>query len=220
MPEPTTVALFGTGMGALLIQFARRQYRRGKDLFDRTVGAILLVMFAPVIGVLALLVKVTSRGPAFYRQERVGQNGRTFTIIKLRTMRTDAEAATGPVWAMKKDSRVTPVGAILRRTHLDELPQLWNVVRGEMSLVGPRPERPYFVQHLREVIPGYEARLAVKPGITGLAQVRAGYDHELRDVRRKLKLDLLYIRRMCWWVDFSILARTLAKLTGYGGKGG
>jgi lipopolysaccharide/colanic/teichoic acid biosynthesis glycosyltransferase len=168
------------------------------------------------------LVKVTSRGPAFYRQERVGLNQKVFRIIKLRTMRADAEKETGPVWAAERDPRVTPlVGAHLRRMHLDELPQLWNVVRGEMSLVGPRPERPVFVAELihNERLPGYERRLTVKPGITGLAQVRNGYDHSLHDVRRKLKLDLIYARRMCWWVDFTILVKTLGRLLAINRKG-
>jgi lipopolysaccharide/colanic/teichoic acid biosynthesis glycosyltransferase len=135
-------------------------------------------------------------------------------------MRSDAETKSGPVWADAKDSRVTPVGGFLRRSHLDELPQLVNVVRGEMSLVGPRPERPYFVEQLRKSIPGYEQRLTIKPGITGLAQVRAGYDHALRDVRRKVKLDIMYAKRMCWWVDFVIIVRTIGKFADSGERRG
>ena len=214
MPEPATMALLGTGCGALIVQYMRRKYPVGKMVFDRAIGGMMLAAFGPLIGVLAMLVRLTSRGPAFYRQERVGKNGKQFIMVKLRTMRVDAEDRSGPIWAGEHDNRVTPVGDLLRKMHLDELPQLWNVVRGEMSLVGPRPERPYFVERLRQTVPGYERRLQVKPGITGLAQVRAGYDHELRDVRRKVKLDQMYIHRMCWWVDFVILTRTLRKFVG------
>jgi lipopolysaccharide/colanic/teichoic acid biosynthesis glycosyltransferase len=143
----------------------------------------------------------------------VGKDHREFTLYKLRTMRVGAESATGPVWAQgDNDPRVTAIGRLLRRTHLDELPQLVNVLKGEMSLVGPRPERPYFVKQLMQQIPDYERRLSVKPGITGLAQVRAGADRNIRDVKRKVKLDCLYIRRMCWWVDFVILFNTVRKV--------
>jgi len=220
MPEPATLTLLGTGFTAMGVRYVRTKYRSMKPKFDRVVGLALLGAFAPVIGLCALLVKLTSRGPAFYKQERVGERGRTFDIIKLRTMRCDAEKDSGPVWADEKDPRVTLLGGLLRRTHLDELPQLVNVVRGEMSLVGPRPERPYFVQQLRERIPGYDQRLTVKPGITGLAQVRAGYDHAVRDVRRKVKLDVMYVQRMCWWVDFIIIVRTMGKFVDLGERRG
>ena len=182
---------------------------------DWVVALVLLIACAPLIALCALLIRLTSKGPAFYTQERVGLNGRTFTLYKLRTMRVGAEAQTGPVWAQgNNDPRVTPIGHLLRRAHLDELPQLLNVLRGDMSLVGPRPERPYFVSQLERQIPDYGRRLSVKPGITGLAQIRAGADRNIRDVRRKVKLDCLYIRRMCWWVDFMILVDTLRKVCG------
>ena len=212
MPEPTSLALMGVGSAGLVVCFFQQQYDRAKTCLDFVLGFVLLVVMAPVIGVCALLVKLTSRGPTFYCQRRLGLHGKPFTLIKLRTMYEDAERKTGPVWARgKRDPRVTPVGAVLRTTHLDELPQLINVLRGQMSLIGPRPERPHFVSKFREVIPEYDKRMSVKPGITGLAQVRAGYDHNLRDVKRKVKLDLVYIRRMCWWVDLLIAARTLKK---------
>lgn len=199
----------------MFVRYFRRKYAQAKPHFDRVVALLLMALFAPVIAFCALLVKLTSRGPAFYSQERVGENGRVFKIIKLRTMRIDAETDTGPVWSTgESDSRVTPMGHFLRASHLDEVPQLINVLRGEMSLVGPRPERPHFVSKLSESVPGYEERLKIKPGITGLAQVRAGYDHTLRDVRKKVKLDVMYMRRMCWWVDFVIIARTMRKFVG------
>ena len=124
-------------------------------------------------------------------------------------MKVDAEKDTGPVWAAANDNRITPVGGFLRKMHIDELPQLFNIVRGEMSLIGPRPERPVFVEKFKEEIPNYEQRLAVKPGITGLAQVWHRYDETIEDVKKKLRYDLLYIRRMCFWADFSILLRTV-----------
>lgn len=213
MPEPASIALLGMGSVGLAVRFARVQYHRAKDVLDRVAGAMLMIVSAPVMAFCAAAVKLTSRGPALYRQARVGLNGREFMLYKLRTMYQDAEAHSGPVWACgKADPRVTPVGRLLRRTHLDELPQLFNVIKGEMSLIGPRPERPHFVAQFREEIPEYDKRLSVKPGITGLAQVRAGYDRTLRDVRRKVKLDLMYIRRMCWWVDFLIFFGTFGRI--------
>jgi len=215
MPEPATMTLLGTGFAAMAVQYLRRKYHSVKPWFDRCVAAVLLVIFAPVFGICALLIKLTSRGPVLYKQERVGEKGQIFEILKLRTMHVNAEKCTGPMWSPgDNDPRVTTFGRFLRRSHLDELPQLVNVLRGEMSLVGPRPERPYFVEQLRKVVPDYEKRLAVKPGITGLAQVRSGYDRTIRDVRRKVKLDSMYIRRMCWWVDFVVMARTFRKFVG------
>ncbi len=186
----------------------REHLRRATELVLVLVG---LFVAAPVIMLLGIIVRLTSRGPALYTQERVGKGGKVFRIYKLRTMRTDAEA-DGPVWAKEADPRVTPVGKFLRKTHLDELPQLWNVLRGDMSLVGPRPERPCFVEKLRANVPLYAARLAVKPGITGLAQVKHGYDRTIEDVQVKLGYDLEYIKRACLLLDLHILALTAAKI--------
>ncbi len=220
MPEPASIALVGTGFAGLIIRFVQKQYVIAKRYVDLIGASVLFLLFAPVIGVCALLVKLTSEGPAFYLQERVGLHGRRFKLIKLRTMRQNAEAETGPVWALGEDDpRVTPLGRFLRATHLDELPQLINVLKGDMSLVGPRPERPYFVDQLKGQVHDYERRLTVKPGITGLAQIRADADQTLRDVRRKVKLDCLYIHRMCWWVDVVILFGTLGKVFGLQRKG-
>jgi lipopolysaccharide/colanic/teichoic acid biosynthesis glycosyltransferase len=213
MPEPASIALFGTGCVGLAVRYLQMKYQAAKPYVEWAVALLLLLLTAPLIGACALLVKLTSKGPAFYKQERVGLNGLTFMLLKLRTMRHDAEALTGPVWAEGDDDpRVAPFGRFLRRMHIDELPQLVNVLRGEMSLVGPRPERPHFVNELKGQIHDYERRLSVRPGITGLAQVRAGYDRTLRDVQRKVRLDCLYIRRMCWWVDFVIILRTVGRV--------
>ncbi len=180
-----------------------------KRLFDLIVASITLIVGLPVWLIVGILIRATSPGPAIYRQERVGQHGRVFTMLKFRTMRRDAEAKTGPVWAVENDPRYTPIGRWLRRTRLDELPQLINVVKGDMSLVGPRPERPYFVDALAAEIPLYRRRHRVKPGITGWAQVKWGYDGSLADVKQKVKYDFFYIENMSLRMDFKILLRTL-----------
>lgn len=182
---------------------------------DCTLAGAVLILCIPWIGILCILIKLGSRGPAFHLQERVGLEGRRFRILKLRTMVDHAEHATGPVWATRDDPRITRIGSFLRRTHLDELPQLINVLRGEMSLVGPRPERPVFVEKFERLIPGYARRLRVKPGITGLAQVSQSYDASIADVRAKLVHDLCYVRTMSARTDFLILLRTLKHLAGH-----
>ena len=188
-----------------------------KRLVDIVASLISLVIFTPVFALIAIAVKLDSKGPAFYSQERLGRFGETFKIYKFRTMRADAEAA-GPQWAAgTEDTRMTRLGRILRRTHLDELPQILNVLRGHMSLVGPRPERPCFVEELNRAIPGYDERLYIRPGMTGLAQVHYRYDTSLADGRRKLRFDLLYVKRMCLALDTRILAWTvLVVVTGRG----
>jgi exopolysaccharide biosynthesis polyprenyl glycosylphosphotransferase len=169
-------------------------------------GAILL---SPVMLVVAILVKLTSPGPVFFRQQRVGLNDNVFTLYKFRSMRLDAEAETGPVWAQRDDPRVTPLGRWLRKLRLDELPQLFNVVRGEMSLVGPRPERPEFVSRLIEQIPYYSYRHCVKPGITGWAQINHKYGDTLEDAVIKLEYDLYYIKNLAISLDTFIIFHTL-----------
>ncbi len=215
MPEPATIVVFGTGAGALYLRFFRKRYAEFKRAIDILFAAPGVVVATPITLFLALLVKLTSRGPAFYLQERVGKDGRVFKIIKLRTMVADAEAATGPVWASADDPRETRFGRFLRRTHLDELPQFWNVLRGDMSLIGPRPERPVFVEKFRSEIPGYGARLSVRPGITGWAQINHPSDRTLDDVRRKLDFDREYIRSMGWGIDIRIMAATAARMLGF-----
>jgi len=188
--------------------------KRGVDVIGAAIG---LIVIAPIMAVIAIAVKLDSRGPALYGQERVGRFGELFKIYKFRSMVVDAEK-NGPQWASHQgDARLTRVGGVLRRTHLDELPQLWNVLWGHMSLVGPRPERPHFADQLNDAVDRYDERLLIKPGMTGLAQVHYRYDTSIADVRRKLRFDLLYVKRMCIALDMRILAWTMrVVLTGRG----
>ena len=179
--------------------------KRTVDLIAAVVG---LVLAAPLFALIACLVK-TSRGPVFYHQSRVGLKGKVFTVHKFRTMRQDAEAGTGAVWSVANDSRVTGVGRFLRRVRFDELPQLWNVMAGEMSLVGPRPERPEFVSTLSEGIPFYRQRHVIKPGLTGWAQVRYTYGASVEDAIEKLQYDLYYIKHLSIWLDLAIIVDTV-----------
>jgi lipopolysaccharide/colanic/teichoic acid biosynthesis glycosyltransferase len=183
-------------------------YAALKVVGDRVLAFALLAVSAPLILLAALAVKLTSRGPVFYSQTRLGRGGRPFAIYKIRTMRHNCERLTGARWATSRDPRITLVGRFLRATHVDELPQLWNVLRGDMSLVGPRPERPEFVPALEEAIPRYRQRLQVRPGLTGLAQVQLPPDTDLDSVRRKLACDLYYVERMSFWLDLRILLST------------
>jgi Undecaprenyl-phosphate glucose phosphotransferase len=178
-----------------------------KRAFDVTLSALLLVVLSPLLLALTVLAKVTSRGPVLFAQERVGLDGRAFHMLKFRTMRIDAEAQ-GPRFAEQRDPRVTPLGAFLRRTSLDELPQLWNVLVGDMSLVGPRPERPVFIDQFRRHIPRYQLRHMVKSGMTGWAQI-----HGLRgntSIQKRVEFDLYYIEHWSLLLDLKILARTIA----------
>jgi sugar transferase (PEP-CTERM system associated) len=180
-----------------------------KRLFDLLCAALLIVLAAPIMLLTAILIKVESRGPLLYRQERVGQNGRTFFVNKFRSMRTDAEQDGRPVWAVANDSRVTRVGAVIRKLRIDELPQLFNVLKGEMSLVGPRPERPFFVDQLTAQIPYFAARHSVKPGVTGWAQVRYQYGSTVEDSQEKLQYDLYYVKNHSLFLDIVILFETV-----------
>jgi lipopolysaccharide/colanic/teichoic acid biosynthesis glycosyltransferase len=168
----------------------------------------LVAFVAPVLLLAALLIKIDSRGPVFFRQERLGLNERVFTILKLRSMKQDAERL-GPAWAALQDPRITRVGSYLRKYHLDELPQLLNVIRGEMSLVGPRPERQHFADRLVQELPTYRSRCKVKPGITGWAQVNYPYGSTVADAERKLVFDLYYIANKSLIMDLSIVVKTI-----------
>jgi sugar transferase (PEP-CTERM system associated) len=181
-----------------------------KRAFDIVSSAILLLIATPVMLVTALAIRLESRGPIIYRQERVGLGGRTFVCAKFRSMRTDAEKDGVARWAQKNDARVTRVGAFIRKMRIDELPQLINVLRGEMSLVGPRPERPSFVAQLRDEIPFYDIRHSVKPGVTGWAQVRFNYGASVEDARRKHQFDLYYVKNNSLFLDLLVLVETVS----------
>jgi lipopolysaccharide/colanic/teichoic acid biosynthesis glycosyltransferase len=196
---------------------APSRYFRWKDLPGRCLSCVMLVLGLPIMAATIVVVRLTSPGPAIFRQTRVGRSGRTYTMYKIRTMRVDAESATGPVWTQLGDPRITPVGRWIRKLHLDEFPQLINVLRGEMALIGPRPERPEFTQKLALALPEYLDRLAVRPGITGLAQINLPPDTDLDSVRRKLVLDLLYVREGGLALDLRILACTFVRLLGVKG---
>jgi lipopolysaccharide/colanic/teichoic acid biosynthesis glycosyltransferase len=185
-----------------------------KLLADFSIALILFVLALPVMVIAAMLIRMTSSGPATYSQVRLGRGGRRFLIYKLRTMRHNCEALTGPVWCAKGDPRITPLGRFLRKTHIDELPQLWNILRGDMSLVGPRPERPEIIDELENHLANYRGRLSVKPGLTGLAQIQLPPDTDIRSVREKLNLDLCYVRRYGFWLDIRILVGTVFYLLG------
>ncbi len=180
-----------------------------KRLFDVMASSLLLAVTLPVIVLTALLIKLEDRGPVFYRQERVGQGGRVFDILKFRSMKSDAERDGKPKWAKSNDDRITRIGRFIRRTRIDELPQIINVLRGEMSFVGPRPERPFFVRQLVQEIPFYAARHSVKPGITGWAQVRYPYGASLDDASQKLQYDLYYVKNHTLFLDLLILVETV-----------
>lgn len=211
--------------GKILIQNLRPSWLIFSEGFTRTgfiktlkrtadvlCAALGLCVSLPLMGFVALLIKLDSCGPIFFRQERVGEHGKVFTLYKFRTMIADAEKETGPVWAQNTDPRVTRLGSVMRRTGMDEIPQLFNVLKGDMSLVGPRPERPHFVAELQEKIPYYSQRLTVKPGVTGWAQVRYGYGATVEDALEKLQYDLYYIKNMSFFLDFLIVLSTLHKV--------
>jgi sugar transferase (PEP-CTERM system associated) len=174
----------------------------------RLVALIGAILSLPLAIITAILIKLDSRGPVLYKQERVGRNGRTFMVMKFRSMRTDAEK-DGPVWARSEDDRVTRMGRIMRKTRLDEIPQFWNILKGEMNFVGPRPERPHFVKQLAEEIPYYEQRHLIEPGLTGWAQIKYPYGSSIEDARQKLQYDLYYIKNQSLALDATILFETV-----------
>ena len=180
-----------------------------KRAISVAISAIGLTLTLPLLPFIALAVKLSSRGPILYHQKRVGRNDVTYYCHKFRTMRADAEADSGPAWATDDDPRITAVGRFLRKTRLDEIPQLWNVLRGEMSLVGPRPERPEFIETLKQEIPYYNLRHTVRPGITGWAQIRYKYGSSVEDAREKLRYDLYYIKHLSFGLDAWILFDTI-----------
>jgi lipopolysaccharide/colanic/teichoic acid biosynthesis glycosyltransferase len=194
---------------------ARPWYATARVALDGAAALVLLVLTAPVMLAAMALVRLTSSGPALYTQVRLGRGGRTFRIVKIRTMVHNCESLTGPRWSVPGDPRITAVGKYLRALHIDELPQLFNVLKGEMALIGPRPERPEIAAELKASgIDNFDARLAVRPGITGFAQVQLPADVEVAGVRNKLQLDLNYIRGMNLWLDLKIACCTVLKMMG------
>lgn len=201
MIRPSWLIFTGPGRKAKLASLARALVHRSAALM----GALLSL---PIVIVTAILIKLDSRGPVFYKQERVGKNGKVFTLIKFRSMRVDAEQ-DGPVWASKGDDRTTRVGKVMRKIRVDEIPQFWNILRGEMSFVGPRPERPHFVAQLAQEIPYYEQRHLIAPGLTGWAQIKYPYGASIEDARQKLQYDLFYIKNYSLVFDAIILFETI-----------
>jgi exopolysaccharide biosynthesis polyprenyl glycosylphosphotransferase len=218
-PEPSSLVLFGSGLLGMVLSFIRRAYIVAKRAFDIAISIFAVIVLSPLFLITALMIKCSSRGPVIFTQVRVGKEGQHFKIYKFRTMRVDAEKVSGPVWAKENDPRLLPIGKFLRKTHIDEIPQFFNVLKGDMSFIGPRPERPIFVEKFKKEIYDYEKRLQVKPGITGLAQVRHRYDETIADVRKKIKYDILYIKKLCLWTDLLICLRTVrVVLTGEGAR--
>lgn len=211
MPEPITLVAVGGGLAALTTHLARRYFEMAKEVVDIILGTIALALSLPILMICAIVIKVSSKGSVFYTQIRLGKGGKPFWMYKMRTMRIDAEADAKAVWAQDNDPRVIHWCRWMRRSHMDELPQLLNVIKGEMSLVGPRPERPEILDELEKVYPDVRERLSVRPGITGLAQVRNGYDTSVKAFKHKLEADLEYIEHRKWSKELRIMAATMAK---------
>ncbi len=214
-----TNQIFGVPLIVLLQQHMPAWQAQIKRIIDIIISLIVLILGAPVLLLFGALVRLTTPGPALYKQTRVGQNGTNFTLVKFRSMYIDAEDSKGAQWATENDPRITPVGRFMRKTRIDELPQFINVLKGEMSLVGPRPERPEFIEELKKEIPWYVRRLKMKPGITGWAQVKHKYDETIEDVKEKVRYDLYYFNNMSLSLDLKILIRTIyVVLTGKGAR--
>jgi exopolysaccharide biosynthesis polyprenyl glycosylphosphotransferase len=207
--QARTNQIYGFPLIEIMPQLMPAWEKSAKRLIDIVVSLLLLALSLPLWFLIPVLIRLESKGPIFYIQDRVGKDGRVFKMLKFRSMYREAEKHSGPVWANRRDPRVTKVGRIIRKAHLDEVPQLINVLQGDMSLVGPRPERPYFVEQLSREIPIYYRRLRVRPGLTGWAQVKYKYDESVDDVRVKLRYDLFYIENMSLRMDMKILLTTI-----------
>jgi exopolysaccharide biosynthesis polyprenyl glycosylphosphotransferase len=207
--QARTSQLYGIPLIDIMPELMPEWEKKLKRISDVVISLIILIITFPLNVLVSIFIKLDSTGPVLFRQDRIGMNNKIFRIYKFRSMFLDAEKHTGPVWSRKDDPRVTRVGRILRKLRIDEIPQFYNVLKGEMSLVGPRPERPYFVDMLAEQLPYYRRRLKVRPGITGWAQVKHKYDESIEDVKVKLRYDLFYIENMSFRMDIKILARTI-----------
>lgn len=204
-----TSQIYGMPLIDIMPELMPEWEKKIKRLMDIILSFLLIIITLPATLLASLLIKLDSKGPIFYRQNRSGMNGKVFKIVKFRTMVADAEKLSGPVWSTKDDPRITRVGKFVRKVRLDEIPQALNILKGDMSFVGPRPERPFFVEKLSYEIPLYKRRLKVRPGITGWAQVKHKYDETIEDVKVKLRYDLFYIENMSLRMDFKILFRTI-----------
>ncbi len=207
--QTRTSQIYGYPLIDIMPQLMPEWEKKMKRILDIIVSFIILIITSPVTIITSIAIKFDTPGPVFYSQERSGMNGRVFKMVKFRSMRQDAEKLSGPVWSSKNDPRITRVGRFIRKVRIDEIPQMINVLKGEMSLVGPRPERPYFVEKLSEDIPLYKRRLKVRPGVTGWAQVKHKYDENVDDVKIKLRYDLFYIENISLRMDIKILFRTI-----------
>ena len=207
--QARTSQLYGIPLIDIMPELMPEWEKKLKRISDIVISLIILIITLPLNILVSILIKIDSRGPVFFKQDRIGMNNKEFKIYKFRSMYEDAEKNTGPVWSTKDDPRVTRIGKLMRQLRIDEIPQFYNVLKGEMSLVGPRPERPYFVEMLSEQLPYYKRRLKVRPGITGWAQVKHKYDESIEDVKVKLRYDLFYIENMSLRMDIKILARTV-----------
>lgn len=207
--QAKTSQIYGLPLIDIMPQLMPEWEKKLKRTLDVIISFLVLIITFPVCLVTTLAIKIDSKGPVFFKQERCGLNGKLFIIIKFRSMVADAEKMTGPVWSQKGDPRITKVGKFLRKVRIDEIPQMINVLKGEMSIVGPRPERPFFVEKLANEIPFYKRRLRVRPGITGWAQVKHKYDETFEDVKVKLRYDLFYIENISLRMDFKIIIRTI-----------
>jgi len=204
-----TQHIYGTPLIDVMPELITLRLKIIKRFIDIFISVFVLTSLFPFMTLIAIIIKLTSKGPLIYIQKRIGKNGKIFKIYKFRSMYLNAESK-GPVWARQNDPRVTPIGKFMRRTRIDELPQFWNVLKNDMSIVGPRPERPYFVEILKKEIPYYSRRFKVKPGITGWAQIKLEYDSSIDDVKAKLKYDFYYIENMSITLDIKIIVHTLS----------
>jgi exopolysaccharide biosynthesis polyprenyl glycosylphosphotransferase len=207
--QARTSQIYGMPLIDIMPELMPEWEKKIKRFMDIVISLIILIFNLPILLIAAIAIKLESKGPVLFKQERMGQNGKVFNILKYRSMVHNAEKLTGPVWSQKNDPRITKVGKFVRKVRIDEIPQMFNVLKGEMSLVGPRPERPFFVEKLSQEIPYYKRRLKVRPGITGWAQVKHKYDESVEDVKTKLRYDLFYIENMSIRMDLKILFRTV-----------
>lgn len=207
--QARTSQLYGFPLIDIMPQLMKEWEKKLKRLIDVMISVLFIILSAPVTILTSIAIKLESKGPIIYKQERSGLNGKVFRIYKFRSMVQDAEKKSGPMWSTKGDSRITKVGNFIRKVRIDEIPQMINILKGEMSFVGPRPERPVFVEQLAKEIPLYKRRLKVRPGLTGWAQVKHKYDESIEDVKTKLRYDLFYIENISIRMDFIIIFRTI-----------